>query len=128
MCERECRKILILVREAGKLRDRVDKFSPDDRERIPHKNNVRIIADVAGCGSKVNNSSGFGALQTVGVYMGHDIVADLFFARFGIRVIDVLRMSLELRDLLVGDIKSEFLFRLGESDPQLSPGAELAVR
>ena len=68
------------------------------------------------------------ALEAVGINMGHDIVADLFFARFGIRVIDVLSMGFELRDLLVGDIESEFLLRLGESDPQLSPGAELAVR
>ena len=128
MCERECRKILVLIREAGKLGDCVDQFSSDDRERIPHKNNVRIVADVAGCGSEVNNSSGFRALQTVRVHVRHDIVADLFFTRFGVRVIDVLSMCLELRDLLVGDIESEFLLRLGESDPQLSPGAELAVR
>ena len=59
--------------------------------------------------------------------MAHDIVADHLLAGAGIFIINVFRMCLQFRDLLVRDWKTEFLFDLSQCDPQLPPGTEFHV-
>ena len=128
MCECEGRQIFILIRELRQFRDRIDQLSPDDAERFAHKDNVRIITDIAGCGTEMNNSLCFRALETVCIHVAHNIVTHLFLTGFRVLVIDIVRMRFEFFDLLICDIKSELLLCLCQRDPKFSPGPEFPVR
>ena len=68
------------------------------------------------------------ALYAVGVHMAHHIVAHLLLPGLRHVIVDVVRVLLQLRDLLVRDGESQLLLRLRQRDPQPSPGAEFLVR
>ena len=67
-------------------------------------------------------------LAAVCVYVGHNIMAHLFFTGLGHIIIDIVLMGLQLVDLLLGNGKSQLHLGLSQGNPELSPGAELLVR
>lgn len=54
----------------------------------------------------MDDALGFGALDSVGVNMGHNVVADQLFLGFGYVVIDVILVGFQFVDLLLGDGKT----------------------
>ena len=85
---------------------------------------VGVVPDVAAGGSEVDDTLGLRALQTIGVDVAHDIVTHDLLPRLRVRIIHIVRMGLQLIDLLLGDIEPQLLLGLREGDPELSPGAE----
>ena len=128
MRERQRRKILVAVREACQLGNHVDQLPPDDVQRVAHQDDVGVVPDVAGCGAEMDDSLRLRALQPVGVNMGHHIVTHFLLPAFRVLIVDVVRVAFQFRDLLIGDRKPQLLLRLGQRDPEFSPGPELSVR
>ena len=75
----------------------------------------------------MDDSLCLGALQTIGIYMAHDIMADHFLTSAGFFIINIFRVRLQFRDLLVCNRKTKLLLNLSQCDPQFSPGTELHV-
>ena len=75
----------------------------------------------------MNDGSGLGTLKSIGIDMAHDIVTYLPFPKLRISIVDIILMSPELFDLLIGDIKPELLLRLSQRYPEPAPGAELML-
>ena len=105
-----------------------EELPPDDVQRVAHQDDVGVVPDVAGCGAEMDDSLRLRALQPVGVNMGHHIVTHFLLPAFRVLIVDVVRVAFQFRDLLIGDRKPQFLLRLGQRDPEFSPGPELSVR
>ncbi len=128
MREGKRRLILLLPRKFCQSRNHVDELLPDKDHGLTHDNNIGIVTDIAARRAEVNDPLCLRALLSVRIDMAHDIVADNLLAFTGDIVIDILRVLLHFVDHLIGDpIDSEFLLRLGKSDPKFPPGAELVV-
>ena len=67
-------------------------------------------------------------LHTVGVDMRHNVMAHLAFPLLRHLIVNIVRMGFQLVNLLLGDIQSQFFFRLCKSDPQSPPCAEFHIR
>jgi len=68
--------------------------------------------------------------KTVSVDVGHDIVAPTLLLESGSSKLIVLNtlVRLQLGNGLLRDVETELTLRLGEVDPELSPGAETVAR
>ena len=119
--------ILIFPGKPRQVGDDVYKLFPHQLEPFPHQDDVGVVPDKAAGGPQVDDALGPGTLEAVGVNVAHHVVAAFLFPGGGILVVDVLPVGLQLLNLLLGDGKALLLFRLGQGDPQLAPGAELVV-
>ncbi len=133
LCRLEMRKakrrlIFIFARKSGKCRNDIYKLFVHQTQCIPHDDNVRIVTHIAAGCSKVNDSLGLRALQTVRVYMAHHVMTNHLFSCLCLFVIDVLRMGLELINLFLCNIEAQLLLGFRKSDPKLSPCPEFLVR
>ena len=106
----------------------VYEFLTDQFQSFCHDDQVRVIANIAGGCAQVNDPFGFRALQSVSVYVGHDVVANDLLAFFGFVVVDIIGSGLQFCDLLVSDGKAQLLFRFCQCDPEFSPGPEFHFR
>ena len=125
--EREGGEILVFLRKTAQLRDGVDQLFLHQPHRVVEDNQVGVVADIAARRPQMDDTAGVRALLAIGIDMRHHIVADFLFPLRGDFIVNVLRMGLQLRDLLVGNRQAELLLGLRERDPQLPPGAELIV-
>ena len=83
----------------------------------------------------MQNAARFGTDLAIGMDVGHHIMAQPRFVMVGTGEIDGVDISTQLSELLLVDARTtavlgeqaEFLLRLGQSDPQSAPGAELAL-
>ena len=57
------------------------------------------------------------ALEAVGIDMAHNVVADEFFARFSVLVVDVVLMGNQLVDLLLRDGQAKLMLGFCQRDP-----------
>ena len=69
-----------------------------------------------------------GGRQTVGVDMGHHVMADFLFPLLRGSVVDVGDVGFQLRHLLCGDGQTQFVLRPGQLHPQPPPGLEPHIR
>ena len=122
------RKTLVGVRELGKLCQNIDQFPAYQAERFAHDDHIGIISHVAACRAEMDDTLSLGALQSVRIDMAHDIMADYLLTRLCFRIVNILSVFLQLRDLLICDRKSQLLLRLCQRDPQFSPCPEFHVR
>ena len=76
----------------------------------------------------MDDSFSLWALYAVSIYMGHHVMAYLFFSGFGHVIVNIVCMSFQLIDLFLGNIQSQFFLCLCQSDPQSSPGTEFHIR
>ena len=83
----------------------------------------------------MNDPGSLGALLPIGIDMTHHIMTDLGLPGLGHIIIDILSMCLQLIDLLLSNTRTSILLfqsklhlRLGQSDPQSSPGPKLHIR
>ena len=122
------RLILLLPREFCECCDHIDQLAPDQTERLPHQNDIRVVADIAARGAEMNDSLCLRALHAVRVDMAHHVMAHFLLAGSRHIVVDVVLMRLHLLDHFVCDPgDAELLLRLRERDPEPSPGAELVI-
>ena len=120
---------LCLVR-LGKVRERLDDVhqqAADLLERFAHEDDIRIVADVAGRGTEVQNGLCLRATRAVGQHVGHDVVPHLVLARRGVVIVDVRDVRAQLADLLIRDRQTELLLALRQRDPEPAPGGEFVV-
>ena len=121
------RKTLVGVRELGKLCQNIDQFPAYQAERFAHDDHIGIISHVAACRAEMDDALRLGALQSICIDMAHNVVADDLLTRLRFRIVDIIGVFLELRDLLIRDRKSQLLLCLCQRDPQFSPRSELHV-
>ena len=69
-----------------------------------------------------------GGRQTVGVDMGHDIVADFLLPPLGGVVVDIGNMGFQLRHLLRSDGQPQLMLCPGQLHPQPPPRLKAHVR
>ena len=70
-----------------------------------------------------------GALLTVCIYMGHNIVAHELFSFLSHLIVDILCMSLKLVYLILCHLfKTQLMLSLCKGDPQPSPCFEFLIR
>ena len=120
--------IFILCCKLGKLRDHVHKFLADKFQCLCHNDNVGVISYITGGCSQMDDAFCLRALYTKCVYVRHYIMANLTLALLSHIIIDIIRMSLHLVNLLLGNVKAKLTLRLSKCDPQFSPCAEFHVR
>src|SRR5207248_3608824 len=89
---------------------------------------VGIVTDKGTRGAQVDNATGFGTLLAVGVNVRHNIVAQLFFLRFGDSEIDVLDMGAQFFNLFRTDSETGLGFSFSQRDPETTPGLEFVLR
>jgi hypothetical protein len=68
-----------------------------------------------------------GADVTIGMDVGHHVVAQLALVRSRGFEVDIVGMRFQLGDLFLRDRQAEFVLALGERDPEATPEAELAL-
>ena len=68
------------------------------------------------------------ALHSIGVDMAHHIMANLFLTRLCHIVVDILRVGLQLFDLLFADGKPQLPLGLRQGNPQTPPGLKFHIR
>ena len=128
MCKAKRRLLLVLIRKICQSGNDIDQLLPDKKKGITHNDDIRIVSDIAAGCSQMDDALCLRAKKTVSINMTHDIVADNFLAGLRLFVIDILRVLLHLRNLLIGDIQSQLLLCLSECNPELSPGPEFLIR
>ena len=72
--------------------------------------------------------SGFFDLLAIGMNMSHNVVAADLLLCCGIFIINIILVSLEVCDLLIRDVQSEFFLCFSKCDPEFPPCCELLVR
>ena len=128
MSKRQSWLVLILRCKLGKLCDHVHKFLADKLQRLCHNDDIRIISYITrGC-SQMDDAFCLRALYAKRIHVRHYIMANLTLTLLSHIIVDIIRMSFHLINLLLGDVKAKLTFRLSKCDPQLSPCAELHVR
>ncbi len=133
MSKSKGRNSLVFIGKISEYTDYVYEFFSDKLQTFSHNNDISIVADIAACGSKVDNTRRLRTLDAVCVHMTHYIVSYFLLLLLGNIVIDIVNMSLHLFDHLIGyngftiRFKTEFFFGLSKSDPQLSPCGKLLV-
>ena len=120
--------IFILCCKLGKLRDHVHKFLADKFQCLCHNDNVGVISYITGGCSQMDDAFCLRALYTKRIHVRHYIMANLTLTLLSHIIVDIIRMSFHLVNLLLGDVKAKLTFRLSKCDPQLSPCAEFHVR
>ena len=70
-------------------------------QALRHRDDIRIVTDVAGGRAQVNDRLCLGALHAVGVNVRHHVVPHLLFALLSDLVVDIVPVRLQLGDLLV---------------------------
>ena len=94
---------------------------------LTHKNDIGIVADIAGGCTEMDYAFCKRATLAVGFDMRHNIVPESKLI-FGCSVIiDVIYVFFHLLDLLIGNLNTKLFFALCKSNPKLSPSRKLAV-
>ena len=121
------RQVLILLGKIRRGGDGVEQQLADTQQRIPLKDNIRIITHIAAGGPQVNDGSGLGADLTIGIDMSHDVVAHLSLPLAGGLIIYIIQVGTHLVKLFIGDVQPQLLLALGKDHPELAPGGKLPV-
>ena len=112
MSKRQRRQGLILVRKAGKLLHHIYQLPAHQLKGFRHHNDIGVISHIAGGSSQVDDSLCLGTLLSVSIYMGHHIVAHFLFPCLRHIIVDIILMSLQFVNLLLGNIQSQLLLGL----------------
>ena len=133
VCECKGRLCLIFFRKISQLGNDIDQLLLHKLQSLCHHDNIGIVSHITACRTEMNDACCLGALLSVGVHMAHDIVTHFLFSCPGHLIIDILGVCLQFFNLFIRDDgltvsgKSQFLLRLCQRDPQLSPGAEFHI-
>ena len=123
----QTRQVAVLFCKIRKVFHNLRGFFQDNAGSLPQDDHIRIIADIAGGCTQMDNCLRFRALLAVRINMRHHVVAHFALAGFRNFVIDVVAVRFQFRNLLLGDIQTQRTLRLCQRDPQTAPGAEFEV-
>ena len=115
------RHILIFHSELRKLVYDINKTFFNKSKSFRHNYYIRIVTYITACCSKMYYGFCQRRLKAVSVNMAHNIVTDYFFTGFSLIVIYVIYVLFHLSYLLIRNIQTKFLFRLGKGYPKFSP-------
>ena len=118
---------LILLCELGQPGDDLYQLGPDQLQSLPHEDHVGIVPHIAAGGPQMDDGHGFGAQLTVGVDMGHHVMAQLPFPLGRLLIVDISDMGLQFIHLLLGHREPQLHLGPGQRDPQTSPSGEFLV-
>ena len=125
MREAERRHIFVFQSKAAELRYNIRQLQLYELESLVHNHNVCIISDIAACRSHVDYSFSRRTLHSIRIHMAHNIMANLFFSLLCYVIINILCMSAQLVQLLLGYGQTKLALRLSQGYPKLTPRAEL---
>ena len=120
-------QVLILPGKGGEIPQHLGALAQDQVGGVPQDKKVGVVPHVAAGGTQVDDGLRVRALLAVGVDVAHNVVADQLFPGLRHVVVHVVRVGLQLMDLLLGDVQAQLALGLRQGDPQLPPGAELIV-
>ena len=127
MRKSERRHVLVLQRELFEFVHHVDEFFQNEVERPIENDDFRVVGHVAGRRAQMNDGHGGFRLFPERFHVRHHVVTHFAFKLRRIFVIDIVGVPFHFRDLGVGNIEAQLLFRFRERDPQFSPKAEFCV-
>ena len=128
MSESKCWLALLCIREFRQLCYYIDQFLSYQLQRFGHDNDICIISYIAGSRAEMNDSFSLRTLYAICIDMGHNIMTDDFLPLLCHVIVDIIRVTFQLFDLLVCDIEAQLFLCLSQSDPESSPCTELLVR
>ena len=128
MCESQCRHISVLHSKIFQFCNNIDQFLSDNVKRFTHNDHICIVANITGCRTQMDNPLCLRALLSVSINMRHDIMTNLFLTLLGYIIINIILSSFQLRNLLICNVKTEFLLCFSQSDPKSSPCLKLHLR
>ena len=97
-------------------------------QTVPVEDQVGVVRHIAAGGPQMDDPRRGGGRQTVGVDMGHHVMADFLFPLLCGSVVDVGDVGFQLRHLLCGDGQTQLVLRPGQLHPQPPPGLEPHIR
>ena len=127
MGKSEGRKRLIFFGKTCQLRDHIHQFLFYQFQSLRHNNNIRIVTNITGCRSEVDDTGRLRALLPIGIYMAHHVVTHFLLSCLCHIIIDIFRVGFQFINLLLCDnrlsvlTQAQFHFRFRKCDPQLSP-------
>ena len=127
MRERELWRRAPLPREVAQLCHHAHDPLLHDLQAFGHLQDLGVVGDERRSRAEVNDRFGRGRLQAERIDVRHHVMPDLALATLGVFIVDVLRVHLHLRDLLLGDRKPKLFFSFGERDPEPSPRSEFEI-
>ena len=89
----------MLGREDGKRIDDACQSRTDELQCFAMQEEIGVVGDKTACSAEMDNGPSVGTLISVGVNMGHYVVAQLALILCSDLKIDVVDMGLELSDL-----------------------------
>ena len=94
MSERQGRLVFVFVSKFCQLCHHVDEFFADQSQAFGHDDQIGVITNIAGGCSQMDDALCLRALLSIGIYVGHDIMAHQTLALLCYFIVDVLRMLL----------------------------------
>jgi len=120
---------LVLATESGQVGNDIHQALLNELQTLFLEKQIGVAADKLRSCAEMDNRLGSGALETIGIDMSHDIVADLLFLGRGHLEIDIRGMGPQFIEHSAGnDIgKTHFMLGLGQGDPAAAPGFKLGA-
>jgi len=126
--EAQRRHRAVLLGEAGQQMDHGGQLARDQFQRVPHDDQLGVVAHVTTRGAEVDDRSGLGGRVAERVDVGHHVVAELLLVPRRLAEVDVVQVPRHLVDLALLDVQTQLLLRLGQFQPEPPPRAEFLLR
>ena len=121
-------QILIFFSKIRQPLNHIQQLAMQQAQSVAHDDNVRIIANITAGSAQMNNAFGGRAAIAIGMNMRHHVMTQLFLISRRRRIINILGVSAQFRQLRIGYRQAKFLLGFRQHNPEPPPGAELVVR
>ena len=118
---------LVFQRKFRKIFKHLRRFFHNYLGSAAEYNYIGIITDIAACSAQMNYGFCLRALHAECVNMRHYIMPNLFFARLGDIVINIVLIGFHFGYLFIGNVQPQLFFGFGKRYPQFTPSAEFKV-
>ena len=133
MCKCKCWLSLVFLSKISKLCNNIYKLLSDEKKCITHDDYICIVAYVAACSSKVDNTCSLRTLLSVCIYMAHYIMSYFLLTSLSNIIIDILNMLLHLINHILSNNwlailrKTKFHLCLSKCNPKSTPCRKLFI-
>ena len=120
---------LVLARKGDEIGDNIDQALLDELQTLFLEQQIGVAANKLRSCAEMDDRLGSRALEAIGIDMGHDIMADLFFLGRGQLEIDIRDMGPQFIEHGAGDEigKTHLMLGFGQGDPAAAPGFKLGA-
>ncbi len=115
---------LILVCKGRQVGNHLQQLCTQIAKTVPVNNHVCIVGDVAAGGTQVDDAGSLGGHQTIGIHMGHHIVAHFLLPGSRHGKVNIVQLGFQLVHLLLAHRQPQGMLCLGKGHPQLAPGPD----